>query len=79
MKKALARFRAIPRFNDWPLAIKFLVAMIIIASVPLVIVGFLNARNTQTALESTISDSFQQGATDRSALITRFIERQISV
>ncbi len=66
------------RFNDWPLAVKLLVAMLLTTMIPLALVGFLNARNTATVLDKTIGGAFEEEAQDVSALIAKFLGEQTS-
>ncbi len=71
--------RTILRFNDWPLLIKLLVIMISIAVIPLALVGYLNARNNASVLESTIGNAFEKEAKDVSAFTVNFIAEQVNV
>jgi len=71
--------KPILRFNDWPLAIKFLVAMMLVTLIPLIIVAYLNANNTQSALDDQIGSTFEQQAQDESKIITGFLEKQVDV
>ena len=68
--------KTIFQFNDWPLAIKLLVIMILTALIPITVVGFVNARNTAIALKDEIGDSFEQQANDYSDSVATFLDEQ---
>ena len=67
------------RINDWPLAIKLLVVMILITLIPLAVVGFLNVRNTQQSLQEAITRAFERETQDVSALVAGFLAEETLV
>ncbi len=68
--------KTILRFNDWPLAIKLLVVMLLITLIPIAVVGFVNAQNTTTALEEEIGVAFEQQAQDIGGVVAIFLDEQ---
>ena len=55
----MSKFSNLFRFNQWPIATKLVVAMLLVAVVPLVIIGFVNANNTTTILNTQIGKNFK--------------------
>lgn len=50
------------RINDWPIAVKLISAMVMIAVLPLAVVSFVNNANTSSSLRDTIGESVAQAA-----------------
>jgi len=67
----MSRFQNLFRFNRWPIATKLLVVMLLVAVVPLAIIGYVNTRNTTTILNTQIGKDFKDLAVGNSSIIGR--------
>jgi methyl-accepting chemotaxis protein len=65
------------RFRNWPIAVKLIAIMILIALLPLAATTYFNANNTSTALRTQIGESFAELATSTADQICRALTENI--
>jgi methyl-accepting chemotaxis protein len=65
------------RFKNWPIAVKLIAIMILIALLPLAATTYFNANNTSTALRAQIGESFAELATSTADQICRALIENI--
>jgi methyl-accepting chemotaxis protein len=74
----MSKFLNLFRYNQWPIATKLIVVMLLIAVVPLAIIGFVNARNTTQILNTQIGTDFKDLATGNATVIGRDLTSVLS-
>jgi methyl-accepting chemotaxis protein len=74
----MSKFLNLFRYNQWPIATKLIVVMLLIAVVPLAVIGYVNASNTTTILNTQIGKDFKDLATGNSAVIGRDLTSVLS-
>jgi methyl-accepting chemotaxis protein len=74
----MSRFSNLFRYNQWPIATKLVVAMLLVAVVPLAIIGYINASNTTSILNTQIGKDFKDIASGSSTVIGHDLSAVVS-
>ncbi len=74
----MSKFLSLLRYYQWPIATKLIAAMLVVAIVPLAVIGFVNANNTSQTLNTQIGAHFKDLAAGNSSVIGRDLTSVVS-
>ena len=74
----MSKFLNLFRYNQWPIATKLVVVMLLVAVVPLAIIGYVNTSNTTAILNTQIGKDFKDLALGNATVIGRDLTAVLS-